>query len=65
VSNAGWQMDRKTKMSRIEHIKRLEKEVKEKEELMEFENNPSTLALYEEEVYNTKQSIESLKNARP
>lgn len=52
-------------MSNIEQIKRLEKEVKEKEELMEFENNPSTLALYEEELYNTKQSIESLKNARP
>ena len=45
--------------------KRLSEEVKEKQALMEFESNPSTLAIYEEELYNTNQSIESLKNARP
>jgi uncharacterized protein (DUF1330 family) len=63
----GLKMSRQHKAVRVneEQIKRLEEEVKEKQALMEFESNPSTLAIYEEELYNTNQSIESLKNARP
>jgi|TARA_B110000211_G_scaffold221982_1_gene270200 hypothetical protein len=63
----GLKMSRQHKAGRVneEQIKILEEEVKEKQALMEFESNPSTLAIYEEELYNTNQSIESLKNARP
>ena len=48
-------------MADIEHINRLEKEVKEKQEEIEITTSQSWLALLEEEVYNTKQSIKELR----
>ena len=48
-------------MADIEHINRLEKEVKEKQEESEITTSQSRLALLEEEVYNTKQSIKELR----
>ena len=44
-----------------EQIERLENEVKEKQELLEITNSQSTIDIIEEEIYNTKQSIEELK----
>ena len=42
-------------------IEQLENEVKEKQELIEITNSQSTIDIIEEEIYNTKQSIEELK----
>ena len=44
-----------------ERIEQLENEVKEKQELLEITNSQSTIDIIEEEIYNTKQSIEELK----
>jgi len=57
-------MDRKTEevMGRYEdRIEQLELEVKEKQEEVEITNNQSTIDILEEDIYNTKQSIEELK----
>jgi len=54
-------MGGETVMADIEHINRLEKEVKEKQEEIEITTSQSRLALLEEEVYNTKQSIKELR----
>ena len=49
-------------MSRYkEKIEQLENEIKEKQEEIELSSNQSTIAMLEEEIYNTKQSIEELK----
>jgi len=57
-------MDRKT-MSYSdryeERIEQLEQEIKEKQEEIELTNNQSTIDILEEDIYNTKQSIEELK----
>ena len=45
----------------IEHIKRLEQEVKEKQQEIEYCTSQSRLDILEEEVYNTKQSIKELR----
>ena len=44
-----------------ERIEQLENEVKEKQEEIELTNNKSTIDILEEDIYNTKQSIEELK----
>ena len=44
-----------------ERIEQLENEVKEKQEEVEITNNQSTIDILEEDIYNTKQSIEELK----
>ena len=44
-----------------ERIKQLELEVKEKQEEVELTNNQATIDILEEDIYNTKQSIEELK----
>ena len=44
-----------------DRIEQLENEVKEKQEEIEITNNQSTIAILEEDIYNTKQSIEELK----
>jgi len=44
-----------------EQIERLENEVKEKQEELEYTTSQSTIDILEEEIYNTKQSIEELK----
>ena len=44
-----------------EQIERLENEVKEKQEELEYSTSQSTIDILEEEIYNTKQSIEELK----
>ena len=44
-----------------ERIEQLENEVKEKQEEIEITNKQSTIDFLEEEIYNTKQSIEELK----
>jgi SMC interacting uncharacterized protein involved in chromosome segregation len=50
------------KMNRYEdRIKQLEQEVKEKQEEVELTNNQATIDILEEDIYNTKQSIEELK----
>ena len=49
-------------MNRYEdRIKQLEQEVKEKQEEVELTNNKATIDILEEDIYNTKQSIEELK----
>ena len=49
-------------MNRYEdRIKQLEQEVKEKQEEVELTNNQPTIDILEEDIYNTKQSIEELK----
>ena len=49
-------------MNRYEdRIKQLEQEVKEKQEQIEITNSQTTIDILEEEIYNTKQSIEELK----
>tara|TARA_B100001094_G_scaffold1653_1_gene1479 strand:- start:57 stop:215 length:159 start_codon:yes stop_codon:yes gene_type:complete len=49
-------------MGRYEdRIEQLELEVKEKQEEVEITNNQSTIDILEEDIYNTKQSIEELK----
>ena len=60
MSVARWKVDIKT-MSNIDKIKELEEEVRTKKEQMEFETSGKRLAILEEEVYNTEQSIEELK----
>ena len=45
---------------REEQIKRLKQEVKEKQEEVEYSTNQATIDILEEEIYNTKQSIEEL-----
>ena len=45
-----------------ERIEQLENEVKEKQEEVELTNNQATIDILEEDIYNTKQSIEELKN---
>ena len=44
-----------------EKIEQLENEVKEKQEEIELCHNQSTIDILEEDIYNTKQSIEELK----
>lgn len=44
-----------------EKIRQLEQEVKEKQEEVEITNNQATIDILNEEIYNTKQSIEELK----
>ena len=44
-----------------DRIEQLENEVKEKQEEIEITNNQSTIDILEEDIYNTKQSIEELK----
>ena len=44
-----------------ERIEQLENEVKEKQEEIEITNNQTTIDILEEDIYNTKQSIEELK----
>jgi len=44
-----------------EQIERLENEIKEKREELEYTTSQSTIDILEEEIYNTKQSIEELK----
>ena len=44
-----------------ERIEQLEQEVKEKQEEIEITNNQATIDILEEDIYNTKQSIEELK----
>ena len=44
-----------------ERIEQLENEVKEKQERIELTNNQSTIDILEEDIYNTRQSIEELK----
>ena len=48
-------------MSYKEKIKQLELEVNEKQEEVELTNNQATIDILEEDIYNTKQSIEELK----
>tara|TARA_B100000900_G_scaffold384662_1_gene373662 strand:+ start:213 stop:371 length:159 start_codon:yes stop_codon:yes gene_type:complete len=49
-------------MGRYEdRIKQLELEIKEKQEEVELTNNQTTIDILEEDIYNTKQSIEELK----
>jgi len=56
-------MDRKMSYSDrySERIEQLENEIKEKQEEIELTNNQSTIDILEEDIYNTKQSIEELK----
>jgi hypothetical protein len=63
----GLKMSRQHKAVRVneEQIKRLEKEIEEAEEEKTFTNNQERLDFLDETIYNTNQSIESLKNARP
>ena len=44
-----------------EKVNLLKQEVRTKKEQMEFETNQKRLAILEEEVYNTEQSIKELK----
>ena len=48
-------------MSYDQKIVDLKKEIKQKQEEMEFETNEKRLAILEEEVYNTQQSIDELE----
>ena len=45
-----------------DRIEQLENEIKEKQEEIELSSNQSTIDILEEDIYNTKQSIEELKN---
>ena len=60
MSVARWKVGIK-KISYLDKIKELEEEVRTKKEQMEFETSGKRLAILEEEVYNTEQSIEELK----
>ena len=42
-------------------IEQLENEIKEKQEIIDYSSNQTTIDNLEEEIYNTKQSIEELK----
>ena len=44
-----------------ERIEQLENEIKEKQEEIEITNNQSTIDILEEDIYNTRQSINELK----
>ena len=44
-----------------EKIEQLENEIKEKQEEIETTNSQSTIAILEEDIYNTRQSIKELK----
>tara|TARA_B100001769_G_scaffold210040_1_gene169474 strand:- start:231 stop:398 length:168 start_codon:yes stop_codon:yes gene_type:complete len=44
-----------------ERIEQLENEIKEKQEEIELTNNQSTIDILEEDIYNTRQSINELK----
>ena len=44
-----------------ERIEQLENEIKEKQEELEYSTSETTIAILEEEIYNTKQSVEELK----
>ena len=44
-----------------ERIEQLENEIRDKQEEIEITNNQSTIAILEEDIYNTKQSIKELK----
>tara|TARA_Y100000768_G_scaffold26154_1_gene17637 strand:- start:501 stop:671 length:171 start_codon:yes stop_codon:yes gene_type:complete len=44
-----------------ERIEQLENEIKEKQEEIELSSSQSTIDFLEEEIYNTKHSIEELK----
>ena len=44
-----------------DRIEQLETESKEKQEELEYSTSETTIANLEEEIYNTKQSIEELK----
>ena len=44
-----------------ERIEQLELEVKEKQEEIEYCHKQSTIDILEEEIYNTKQSIDELR----
>ena len=44
-----------------ERIEQLENEIKEKQEEIETTNNQSTIDILEEDIYNTRQSINELK----
>ena len=44
-----------------ERIEQLENEIKEKQEEIELCHNQSTIDILEEDIYNTKKSIEELK----
>ena len=44
-----------------ERIEQLENEIKDKQEEIEITNDQSTIAILEEDIYNTRQSIEELK----
>jgi hypothetical protein len=56
-------MDRKMSYSDrySERIEQLENEIKEKQEEIEYSTSQSTIDILEEEIYNTKKSIEELK----
>ena len=44
-----------------DRIEQLENEIRDKQEEIEITNNQSTIAILEEDIYNTKQSIKELK----
>ena len=44
-----------------ERIEQLENEIKDKQEIIDYCNNQTTIDNLKEEIYNTKQSIEELK----
>ena len=44
-----------------ERIEQLENEIKEKQEELEYSTSQSTIDILEEDIYNTKKSIEELK----
>ena len=56
-------MDRKMSYSDrySERIEQLENEIKDKQEIIDYCSNQTTIDNLEEEIYNTKQSIEELK----
>ena len=44
-----------------ERIEQLENEIKDKQEIIDYCSNQTTIDILEEEIYNTKQSIEELR----
>lgn len=56
---------KKVSSKHMEQIKKLEKEVEELEVEKTLTNSQEKLDFLDETIYNTNQSIESLKNARP
>ena len=46
---------------KFERIEQLENEIKDKREIIDYSSNQTTIDNLEEEIYNTKQSIEELK----